>query len=318
MDQVRPTRVESELVVEITAVSMAYQRGALKKDIFLALDNVDLHIMKGETVGFIGNNGAGKSTTMRIVLGLQTPTSGVARLNGKSVDDPVSRLGVAYVPENPYLYDYLTPLELLSMGIHMHHRTQRHDAKKLRETCYRWLEKFRIDHVANKRIRTFSKGMTQRTALAHALACEPDFLILDEPLSGLDPIGRQEVVDILCEYRASGKSLFFSSHVLNDVERLADRFIFIHGGRIQAICSTTSFLSERECRYSVVVEGTEAPEGFESISSRLWQREVHERELCPLMSQIVASQHTARFSLYSVRSMNTLDRAYEKFVQSAK
>ena len=180
-------------VVEMDGVSLVYSKGWRKPEV-IALDSISLTIGHGETVGFIGNNGAGKSTTLRIILGLQRATSGMARLNGLPIDDPDARGGVAYVPENPYLYDYLTPMELLSIGVKMHRRGFVGGRIGLELHCKNWLERFGIAHVADKRIRNFSKGMTQRTALAHALACEPDFLILDEPLSGLDPLGRQDVV----------------------------------------------------------------------------------------------------------------------------
>lgn len=304
-------------VVELANVTMEYRRG-LRSGTVRALDNISLQINSGETVGFIGNNGAGKSTTMRIILGLQQASAGVARLNGCPVDDPEARRGVAYVPENPFLYDYLSPLELLLIGRRMHRRDFEETAGGARERCMYWLDRFGIAHVASKRIRTFSKGMGQRTALAHALACEPDFLILDEPLSGLDPIGRQEVVAVLDEYRASGKTLFFSSHVLNDVERLADRFVFIHKGRIQAVCSTTDFMKVDVPRYLVMIEGRDGLEGFSKISSRMWQKEVDDGELDRVLAQIRASQDGSRIALHSICNTNTLERAYAQFVQSAR
>lgn len=304
-------------VVELNDISMVYRRG-MRGLTAIALDQIQLTISAGETVGFIGNNGAGKSTTMRIILGLQRPSTGIARLNGLPVDNPDARRGVAYVPENPFLYDYLTPLELLTIGRSMHRRDAGTSPAAVRNACMVWLERFGIAHVANKRIRTFSKGMGQRTALAHALCCEPDFLILDEPLSGLDPLGRQEVVSILDEYRASGKTLFFSSHVLNDVERLADRFVFIHKGKIQAVCATTSFLADDSPRFVVMIEGRDGMDGFDQISSRMWQREVCEDELAVVLSDVKTARATKNISLYAVRNMNSLEKAYETFVRSAQ
>ncbi|TXI76032.1 MAG: ABC transporter ATP-binding protein [Dokdonella sp.] len=288
-------------------------RGAPAK----ALDGVNLTIGRGETVGFIGNNGAGKSTTLRILLGLQRPSAGTVRLNGRPADEPEARRGVAYVPENPYLYDYLTPLELLAVGLRMHRSPVAQAPSKLRQHCLHWLQRFGIAHVADKRIRTFSKGMTQRTALAHALACEPDFLILDEPLSGLDPIGRQEVAAILDEYRSSGRTLFFSSHVLNDVEQLADRFVFLHQGRIRAVYSTTEFLALEAPGFAVTLEGPVALPGFARISSRLWQRNVAESELPALLADVAAAKETHGLALYGVRNLNSLERAYARFVDDS-
>lgn len=303
-----------EPVVVLEKISMAYKK-PWSKTSSVALDEISLEISKGETVGFVGNNGAGKSTTLRIILGLQKPTSGNALLNGRPVSDHEARSGVAYVSESPYLYDYLTPLELLKHGARMHRCHDSQSDKALVDHCMAWLERFRIRHVANKRIRTFSKGMTQRVALAHALACQPEFLILDEPLSGLDPIGRQEVVVILDEYRASGKTLFFSSHVLNDVERLADRFVFIDKGKIQAVCSTSEVLAECESGYIVTVEGLKGIDGFEKISSRLWQKEVKECDLVLLIAEISKNKSTSQMTIHSIKNINNLERAYCRFVQ---
>ncbi|MGE5384811.1 MAG: ABC transporter ATP-binding protein [Betaproteobacteria bacterium] len=304
-------------VLEFEGVVVDYRKGLRGKS-FRALHEIDLTVGRGEAVGFIGNNGAGKSTTLRVILGLQKVVSGRVCLNGLPPNDHESRRGVAYVPENPYLYDYLTPLELLKTGAKMHRCKIADDEKELRKHCMNWLERFDIAHVANKRIRSFSKGMTQRTALAHALACQPEFLILDEPLSGLDPIGRQEVVAILDEYRQLGGSLMFSSHVLNDVERLADRFIFIHQGKIAAACSTSEFLAAENPRFEIIVEAREKPIDFEPVSSRIWRREVPAKQLEQAIAAIQDGSNENRMILYSVRNMNGLERAYVKFVQGAQ
>ena len=304
-------------VVELRNVSMCYIKG-IRRERFSALQSINLEINCGETVGFIGNNGAGKSTAIRIILGLQKPTSGFALLNGRSTIDPLARHRVAYVPESPYLYDYLTPLELLSIGFRMHHSKRFDTDAAMDFHCMKWLERFRIADVAKKRIRSFSKGMTQRTALAHALACEPDFLILDEPLSGLDPLGRLEVVEILDEYRMSGRTLFFSSHVLNDVERLADRFIFLHKGVVRAVHATSDLNSGYSPSFEVTVEGGDPGSGFSQISSRLWRREVESMNLVHEIQKLISTSDTFKGRLYSVRNLNGLERAYANFVRNAE
>jgi ABC-2 type transport system ATP-binding protein len=305
-----------DTVVALKGVSLAYQK-AWSRSLTVSLDNLDLEINRGETVGFIGNNGAGKSTTMRLILGLQKPTKGSVQLNGISANESRARIGVAYVPESPYLYDYLTPLELLQIGAGMHGLAVAASKKELENHCMAWLERFSIAHVARKRIKTYSKGMTQRTALAHALACKPNFLILDEPLSGLDPIGRQEVVAILDEYRAEGNTLFFSSHVLNDVERLADRFVFIEKGKVQAVCSTPEVFSGPGARFVVTLEGLLGLEGFEKISSRLWQKEVDEGELAMLIDDAIRDRGGSGMAIYSIKNINNLERAYYSFVRNS-
>jgi len=198
---------------------------------FEALKGISLTIEEGEVFGFIGPNGAGKSTAIKILTGVMSPTVGSAALFGVDVTRPEARRGLGYVPENPSLPDYLNPLEILSMGLALHGRKPVNP----RAHCLHWLERFGLADAANKVVRGFSKGMAQRTALAHAMAVEPRLLILDEPLSGLDPIGRRDVVDILSEYRSKGGTIFLTSHVLHDVERLADRFGLIHKGELRAV-----------------------------------------------------------------------------------
>lgn len=300
-----------EPIVSLQHVAKKY-RANWSRSMKTALSDIDLEIFPGESVGFIGHNGAGKSTTIRIILGLQRPTSGTVRLRGLDVADPDSRRRVSYLPENPFLYDYLTPLELLEMGARMHDL----DMPNVRAHCLGWLDRFDLSSVSTKPIRTFSKGMMQRTALAHALCCEPEFLILDEPLSGLDPIGRREVVEILEEFRASGRTLLFSSHVLFDVERLADRFVFIHQGKIRAVCSTADHFAEASGVFEVIVECLHAPEGFEAVSARLWKREVDEADLPVLLGKI-ADLGGQGIRLYSVKTTQTLEQAYLGFVRAA-
>lgn len=214
---------------------------------FEALKGVSLSIDEGEVFGFIGPNGAGKSTVIKILTGVMSATAGSARLFGVDVALPEARRGLGYVPENPSLPDYLTPLEILSMGLTLHRRRLA-DPKR---HCLRWLDRFGLADVANKVVRGFSKGMAQRTALAHAMAVEPRLLILDEPLSGLDPIGRRDVVDVLSEFRQQGGTIFLTSHVLHDVERIADRFGLIHRGELVIIRSPQEILADQADRYVV-------------------------------------------------------------------
>lgn len=207
-----------------------------------ALRGVSLSIPRGETFGFIGPNGAGKSTLIKILIGALRPSAGVVKMFGLDPSEPKARQGLGFVPENPSMPEHLTPAEILLMGMRLHGvKTQRGE----RAHCLSWLERFDLGHVADSPVRGFSKGMTQRTALAHALAIEPRLLILDEPLSGLDPVGRRDVVDILDEYRKQGGTLFFSSHVLHDVERIADRFGLIAGGELLTIRSPRDVISDQ-------------------------------------------------------------------------
>jgi ABC-2 type transport system ATP-binding protein len=229
------------IAIDIRDLRKTYPRSWASPS-FEALKGISLEIEQGEVFGFIGPNGAGKSTAIKILTGVMSPTAGSAALFGIDVTQPGARRGLGYVPENPSLPDYLTPLEILAMGLDLH---QCRPADSHRH-CMLWLERFGLAEVSTKVVRGFSKGMVQRTALAHAMAVQPRLLILDEPLSGLDPIGRRDVVDILFEYRQQGGTIFLTSHVLHDVERLADRFGLIHKGVLRAVRAPGELVGESD------------------------------------------------------------------------
>jgi ABC-2 type transport system ATP-binding protein len=226
--------------IEIEGLRKTYPR-SWRNPPFEALKGISLHLSEGEVFGFIGPNGAGKSTTIKILTGVMRPTAGAARLFDTDVSNPAARRGLGYVPENPSLPDYLTPIEVLRLGVSLH----RLSLPDVDAHCMSWLDRFGMAGAARKLIRGFSKGMAQRTVLAHAMAVKPRLLILDEPLSGLDPVGRRDVVNILDEYRRAGGTIFFTSHVLHDVERLADRLGFIHQGELITTRSPRDLVSER-------------------------------------------------------------------------
>lgn len=273
-----------------------------------ALNDVSLDVREGEAFGFIGPNGAGKSTTIKILIGVIRATGGRAEMFGQPVDEHAARKGLGYVPENPYLYDYLTPLEVLSMGVRMHAL----QISDLQQHCMHWLERFGVAHVANKKIRGFSKGMTQRVALAHALAVRPRLLILDEPLSGLDPVGRKEVVDILQEYRQGGGTIFFSSHILQDVERLADRFGIIHKGVLRTVQTPAELVGGQQ-EYWLRVEGAQPLPGAQQDSPTRWKIKAAQAELQGLLAHVTASGQR----LLAVEPTASLESAFLRYVSEA-
>lgn len=269
--------------IHVEAVRKTYASG-WRKPAREALKGISLSIAVGETFGFIGPNGAGKSTLIKILIGALRPTAGKASIYGRDVREPGAREGLGFVPENPSLQDFLSPYEVLLMGLRLHGRRFANERKH----CMTWLERFDLAAVADSRLRGFSKGMLQRTALAHALCIEPRLLILDEPLSGLDPVGRKDVVDILDGYRAQGGTLFFSSHVLHDVERIADRFGLIHRGHLLTIRSPQEIMADQADRYVLRYRGNASIAGCSEMRPGLYARDVGAAELPSLISAVLA------------------------------
>jgi ABC-2 type transport system ATP-binding protein len=275
----------------------------------VALGGVSLTVEPGEAFGFIGANGAGKTTAIKVLMGLIRPTSGTARLFGTDVALPALAWGLGYVPENPYLYDYLTPLEILGMGMRLHRVTGQFAAGTLPANgsiawvSHRW---------PGKAIRSFSKGMTQRVAIAQALCIKPRLLILDEPLSGLDPIGRRDVVELLSEYKRGGGTIFLTSHVLHDVERLADRFGLIHEGVLRAVRSPAELTGDQEM-VLVRTFGDVAVAGMREDFAGRWIGEVPRVELWACLEALRNAGHVVQ----EVRPSLSLEVAFMRAVGQA-
>lgn len=193
-----------------------------------AVQGLSLSVASGEVFGCIGPNGAGKSTTIKLLLDLIRPDSGRITINNFASHDEISRAKVGYLPENPYLYDFLTANEYLEYS----GKLSGIAPPLISERSRLLLEKLKLPQAANRRIIGYSKGMQQRTAIAAALIHDPDLVVLDEPMSGLDPLGRKLIYDLIAELRVQGKTVFISSHVLTDVERLCDRVGIIVQGKL--------------------------------------------------------------------------------------
>jgi ABC-2 type transport system ATP-binding protein len=217
-------------MIKISGVSKIF-RGDIAAKRVRALEDLDLDVQKGEVFGFLGPNGAGKSTTMKILMNLVFPDKGSAFIMGKDVRDRETRRHVGYLPENPYFYDYLTADELLWFGGRASGMTSPAIKKRTEELL------IKVDLTGSRKrpLRTFSKGMVQRAGLALALIHDPDVAIFDEPMSGLDPIGRKMVSDLITELKAQGKTVFFSSHILTDIERFCDKVGIIIKGRLRLV-----------------------------------------------------------------------------------
>ena len=219
-------------VVEIDNLTKDYEIGFLRKRRVRALDGLSLSVNQGEIFGFLGANGAGKTTTLKLLMRLIFPSAGNARILGHDISDVAMHSRIGYLPENPYFYDYLTALEFLNFcgqifGLSKAERNSRSrdllGRVKLEES--KW----------NTQLRKFSKGMLQRVGLAQALVNDPELVFLDEPMSGLDPIGRREVRDLIAALREDGKTVFMCSHILSDIEVLCDRVAILKRGRLSQV-----------------------------------------------------------------------------------
>jgi ABC-2 type transport system ATP-binding protein len=193
-----------------------------------AVESVSFEVSGGDIFGFLGPNGAGKTTTIKILTGLIAATGGEAQIFGQSVSSPGARARLGFLPENPYIYPYLTPTEFVELC----GRLSGLPGRTVRTRAAEVLARVGMTYASNRPARKLSKGMLQRTGLAAALVADPELLILDEPMSGLDPVGRKEVRDLILDERRKGRTIFFSSHILSDVETLCDKVAILQRGRV--------------------------------------------------------------------------------------
>jgi ABC-2 type transport system ATP-binding protein len=224
-------------MIRIEGISKEFKEGIGSRKV-KALEDLTLEIHMGEVFGFLGPNGAGKSTAIKILINLIHPDRGNAFIRDKDVKDKNVRRYVGYLPENPYFYDYLTAEELLWFG----GKASGLSSKAIRERSNELLNKVNLHSARKRQLRTYSKGMVQRAGLALALIHDPQVVILDEPMSGLDPIGRKMVGNLIVELKSQGKTVFFSSHILTDIERFCDRVGIIIGGKLRLVDSLSNLL----------------------------------------------------------------------------
>jgi ABC-2 type transport system ATP-binding protein len=206
----------------------------------VGLDGVSLTVYPGETFGLLGPNGAGKTTLQKIVLGLMRPTSGKVQVLGSTPDQTAVRERVGYLPENPYFYTYLTGREFL----HFCGGLFQIPKAKLEGRVKELLERVSMTHAADTQLRKYSKGMLQRIGVAQALVNDPELVFLDEPMSGLDPVGRKQLRDLILSLKAEGKTLFFNTHILSDVELICDRIGILCNGKLVSYGSVSELTRE--------------------------------------------------------------------------
>ncbi len=233
-------------VLRVKALEKTFRLGFFRKKVD-AVRGVSFDVRPGEIFGLLGPNGAGKTTTIKSILRLVRPSGGSVELFGGSPDEPAIRAKVGYMPENPYVYQYLRPLEFLDLC----GRLVGMGRKERKERAEAMIDQVKLRHAVDRPIGRFSKGMMQRVGLAQALLHDPQLLILDEPMSGLDPIGRKEVRDVLLAQRDAGKTLLFTSHVLSDVEVLCDRVVILRKGKVRAEGAVSELVRAEVERYEL-------------------------------------------------------------------
>jgi ABC-2 type transport system ATP-binding protein len=241
------------MVLETKELSKTFPVGLRGRRV-RALFDLTLGVERGEIFGLVGPNGAGKSTTIKLLLGLIRPTRGSGAIDGHPIGSVASRARLGYLPENPVLYDFLRPLEFLRMCGRLH----RLDSATLAKRSESLLETVGLTHAVDLSIRKFSKGMVQRLGLAQALIGDPAIVILDEPMSGLDPIGRKDVRDLIFRLREEGRTVFFSTHILPDVEMICDRVALLSKGGLTDVGRLDDLLSHRVLAVEVAVTGLSA------------------------------------------------------------
>lgn len=249
--------------VEILGLEKTYLTGFWRKRPKTGLKSLHLEVNRGEVFGFLGPNGAGKTTTLKLLMGLIFPSAGCARILGQDWRDPAVRTRIGFLPEQPYFYDHLTPIELLDYygtlaGVSSADRRTR--IPKL-------LERVGLADQGRVQLRKFSKGMLQRVGIAQAVLHEPEVVFLDEPMSGLDPLGRREVREFIQSLNDEGKTIFFSTHILSDAEALCDRVAVLNRGELRGVGVVAELVSKKTGRVEVVWQGKAAASAIEALGA---------------------------------------------------
>jgi ABC-2 type transport system ATP-binding protein len=248
--------------IEILDLEKTYRIGFWHSRQKLALRPLRLTIEQGEVFGFLGPNGAGKTTTLKLLMGLVPPTAGTARILGMEIDDPRVKAQIGFLPEQPYFYDHLTARELLTYYAQL----SGVPAKERSARVAAMLQQVGLVESAGVQLRKYSKGMLQRVGLAQAVLHNPKVVFLDEPMSGLDPMGRREVRELIQQLRSEGKTVFFSTHILSDAEALCDRVAVIHGGELQGVGAVAELTPQSQGKVEIIFCAPSVPAALTSMA----------------------------------------------------
>jgi ABC-2 type transport system ATP-binding protein len=239
----------SDTVIRVDGIAKTFSFGFFRRKV-QAVKGISFEVRRGEIFGFLGPNGAGKTTTIKMLMGLIFPTAGGCEVLGRPVPDVDAKRRLGFMPESPYFYDYLTGAELLDLAGRLFDLSP----SERRARTERLLERVGLQRAARLPLRKYSKGMLQRIGLAQALVNDPELVVLDEPMSGLDPIGRKEIRDLIVSLRSEGKTVFFSTHILADAELICDRCAIVVAGRLPDVGPLDKLLSPKLLHTEVVLD----------------------------------------------------------------
>jgi ABC-2 type transport system ATP-binding protein len=300
--------------IEILGLTKTYKVGFSRKREKVALRPLTLSVESGEIFGYLGPNGAGKTTTLKLLMGLIFPTGGSARILGKDWTDPAVKSQIGFLPEQPYFYDYLTARELLLY----YGRLSGVPGKELSKRVEAALARVGLPDVGGVQLRKFSKGMLQRVGIAQAILHEPKVVFFDEPMSGLDPMGRREVRDLMEQLKAEGKTVFFSTHILSDAEALCDRVAVIHLGEVQAVGAVADLTSGVHGKVEIIWEGTSVPASLKALGAECHVTGENVRAIVAEESQDMALDALRRERLRLVSLVPVRTTLEQYFVEKLK
>src|SRR5262244_1123505 len=274
--------------IETENLSKEYPHGFLHLKKKTSLEGLTMQVEEGEAFGLLGPNGAGKSTTIKLLMGIIFPTAGNARILGRPASDVSMHRDIGYLPEQPYFYDYLTAAELLDYFARFHGFGVAERAERVRQM----LKKVGLETAGKIQLRKYSKGMLQRVGLAQAILHDPKVVILDEPMSGLDPLGRREVRDIILELKREGRTVLFSTHILSDAEMLCDRVGVIVGGKLRGVGAPDEIVGMKAHGMEILFEysgncaGAEVLLGKATRTGNRYRLQVDEQEIYATLEQL--------------------------------
>ncbi|MGC2194099.1 MAG: ABC transporter ATP-binding protein [Terriglobales bacterium] len=300
--------------IEIAGLEKTYSVGFWRKQPKCALRPLHLNIEEGEIFGFLGPNGAGKTTTLKMLMGLVFPTGGSARILGMDINEPQVKAQIGFLPEQPYFYDYLTARELLEY----YGRLSGVVGRDLSERVEKVLGRVGLPDAAGVQLRKFSKGMLQRVGIAQAILHEPKVVFFDEPMSGLDPMGRREVRDLMEQLKHEGKTVFFSTHILSDAEALCDRVAVIHLGELRAVGAVAELTSSVHGKVELIWEGASVPASIKALGAECHVTGDTVRAVLPEESQELAIDALRRERLRLVSLVPVRTTLEQYFVEKLK